>query len=299
MKQFIDIKTEDDFINRPHNDNLRLMTCINIMKICEPVNYSNKEDFIYQRDNMIQKLVDVMHTWDMSSCPNVSYMFADFNFNKHKPNIAGWDFSSCVNMSYMFTRSYGLAVLSDQISGWNVSYVDHMKHMFSFADICGEFPDISKWNTGDCEDMSYMFAYITCTKFKANISKWDLSSCKYLSGIFEMTEFTLPKTLRWNTKNCIEMNNIFSDRRGNIPDISKWNVESCLYAYNMFENCEISNDFAPNISNWHFNKKYCIVIGMFYGCNIFQLKGSNKIKKFNEPLYTRSFDESIRLRHKL
>ena len=54
------------------------------------------------------------------------------------------------------------------ISGWDVSNVEDMSHMFDDSSFNG---DISMWDVSKVKNMSYMF---NNSKFNGDISKWDV-----------------------------------------------------------------------------------------------------------------------------
>jgi surface protein len=94
---------------------------------CTNLILSNVEDFLdltgtYDLSNMFNSCsslttIPYINTWDVSSVTNMSFMFANTNFND---NINGWTVSNVTNMEYMFI---GNNSFDQPLSNWNISSV--------------------------------------------------------------------------------------------------------------------------------------------------------------------------------
>jgi surface protein len=82
-------------------------------------------------------------------------------------DISGWDVSAVTNMHHMFVDS----VFNGDISGWNVSNVRDMSYMFNcrFERFDG---DLSRWDVSNVRDMAGMFAGAS---FEGDLSSWLVS----------------------------------------------------------------------------------------------------------------------------
>jgi surface protein len=69
------------------------------------------------------------------------------------------------------------------ISNWDVSNVQDMRHMFADSVFDG---DISKWNVSKANDMQSLFLN---SMFNGDISNWNVSKVKNMNGIFSNSAF--------------------------------------------------------------------------------------------------------------
>jgi len=92
------------------------------------------------------------------------------------PNITQQDLNGVLDMSGLFE---GIKTLSCDISGWDVSGVIYMDHMFKRSTIN---PDITKWNVGNVESMRGMFEE---SAFDQNISRWKVQKLNDTTDMFK------------------------------------------------------------------------------------------------------------------
>ncbi|MBC6410478.1 MAG: BspA family leucine-rich repeat surface protein [Ekhidna sp.] len=146
------------------------------------------------------------------------------------------DLSKVTNMSGMFLR----AVLTGDISGWDVSNVTDMSTMFSQAGLTNI--DINDWDVSNVTNMSEMFQGWSSI---GDISKWNVSSVTNMSGMFSNNRRFNGDISRWNVSNVTDMSWMFNFSAFN-GDISGWNVSSVTDMSWMFN----FSAFNGDISGW-------------------------------------------------
>ena len=68
------------------------------------------------------------------------------------------------------------------ISSWDVSNAESMRHMFYLCNELESVGDLSKWDVSKVTDMIGMF--FDCKKFNQDISNWDVSNVMGRVGMF-------------------------------------------------------------------------------------------------------------------
>ncbi|MBR4470894.1 MAG: BspA family leucine-rich repeat surface protein [Erysipelotrichaceae bacterium] len=186
-------------------------------------------------------------SWDVSKCQSFAHMFANTSELSNVGDLSLWDISDqCVDLSYMFQNSSSLLPSSFDLSGWDVSNVTDMSHMFENSHTLNTL-DISDWDTGNLMDMSYMFAYnetgslsplsqitgidsINTSSLEnisnlfyedqylnCDLSLWDTSSLRDISYAFYGTyRFDIDKLKHWNVSSVIDMSETFGDNAGSL-----------------------------------------------------------------------------------
>ena len=132
-------------------------------------------------------------------------------------DISYWDVSNIESMRHMFYHCEKLESAGD-LSDWDVSEVTNMSCMFYHCEKLKSVGDISEWDVSNVTDMSFMFYY--CENFNQDISKWDVSSVKDMSLMFY----------------CSKSFN---------QDLSGWNVSNVIFKDSIFDNCPIKEEYKP------------------------------------------------------
>ena len=111
-----------------------------------------------------------------------------------------WCISKVTDMGYLF---WGKETFNEDLSGWDVSRVTNMEHMFSNfggpINIGTSFNgDISTWNVSLVTNMQYMFA--GASSFNSDISNWDVSSVISMMGTFSKAQSFNQNLCAWGDK---------------------------------------------------------------------------------------------------
>ena len=233
---------------------------VSVYKFCSVEHF--KKFIRYIRDNNIYHHLNL--NWiNTSEITNMSYIFADSNFNG---DISKWDTGNVLTMEHMFRYSN----FNGDISKWDISNVKDMSSMFINSNFNR---DISKWDVSNVKDMLHMF---TNSKFNGDISKWNVSNVKDMSAIFRGSNFN-GDISKWDVSNVENMSEMFTDSKFN-GDISQWKVYSLIRTQNMFHNSKFSGD----ISNWDLS----LILG-----NKIKLSMRDSTKHKGSYIY---YEESIR-----
>ena len=177
------------------------------------------------------------------------------NFNK---DISGWDVSNVTKMNHMFMGSK----FNGNISKWDVSNVTDMQYMFAQSDFNG---DISEWNVSNVTNMKHMFSpadgwsYSGKTSFNGDISKWDVSNVTNMENMFYGATFT-GDISKWDVSNVTNMKMMFFQAKSFNGDINTksatrnslsytaWDVSNVTNMENMFNT---ATKFNKDISEWN------------------------------------------------
>jgi surface protein len=96
----------------------------------------------------------------------------------NKP-INDWNVSSVENMSYIFTFAKSF---NQPLDKWNTSNVKNMKYMFHHANIFNQ--EVKMWDTGKAETMLMMFSNAKAFEHH-NLSGWDVSNVSQHDDFFK------------------------------------------------------------------------------------------------------------------
>ena len=127
-------------------------------------------------------------------------------FDNKRYNLNCINTSKITDMSYIFKLIPESHDINFDVSGWDVSNVEYMQHMFYE---CIKFNcDLSDWNVSNVKNMGDMFC--NCLDFEGNgLENWDVSNVKDMHYMFfECTNFNCDLS-KWNVNNVTNMNYIF------------------------------------------------------------------------------------------
>lgn len=114
-------------------------------------------------------------SWDVSGVTDMSNLFYDHDFDFNVDVLPVTLKQQIVLLLVMIKRE-----MTVDLSGWNVSNVKNMSHMFHNA---MKFNcDLSKWDVSNVTDMSHMFH--NAFAFQSNIGKWNISNVTNMSHMF-------------------------------------------------------------------------------------------------------------------
>ena len=150
-------------------------------------------------------------------------------------DISGWDVSNVTNMSHMFNRA---SSFNQSIGDWNVSSVMSMGYMF--RDATSFNSPIGNWNTSSVTNMSLMFE--GATSFNQALNDWNISSVSMLNYMFSETTSFNQDIGDWNTSSATLLNYMFKNALSFNQDISDWNIAANASVTGMF-------DDTPSLSN--------------------------------------------------
>ena len=133
------------------------------------------------------------------------------------------------------------------LSGWNVSSVTDMNHMFYdfFENSEIETLDIGGWDVSNVKDMSYMFynywnlEYYSSSLKSLDLSGWNVKNLTNMSYMFYgNNHMKLLDVSNWKPNNKVQAENMFTHLRTQTLKIRNWNVAGDLKY--MFSSAEIS-----------------------------------------------------------
>jgi len=183
--------------------------------------------------------------WDMSSCTNISGMFAAaYDFNQP---VNSWNTGNVTNMSAVFNGGNGTHSFNQPLSNWDTSKVTTMLNMLR---ACRSFnhplvTDGKKWDVSKVRTMEAMF-YL-CQAFDQDLSSWDVSSVEDFSSMFRDADAFNQDLSSWNTGAAILMAYMFSFTTSFNGDISTWDVSKVTNMIGMFRS---SSAFNQDLSSW-------------------------------------------------
>ena len=111
--------------------------------------------------------------------------------NNFNADISGWDVSNVTNMTHMFSMDLAWAgneaagagvqsIFNQDISGWDVSNVTVMQGMFDNAQTFNQ--PIGGWDVSNVTNMNLMF--YRADGFNQDLSGWDVSNGPSMSFMF-------------------------------------------------------------------------------------------------------------------
>ena len=131
------------------------------------------------------------------------------------------------------------------ISYWDVSNIESMRHMFYHCEKLESAGDISKWDVSKVNSMSCMFYYCKELKSVGDISKWDVSNVKSMTFMFSECKKFNQDISNWNVSNVEDMSYMFDLCESFNQDISSWDVSNVIFKDSIFDNCPIKNEYKP------------------------------------------------------
>ena len=161
------------------------------------------------------------------------------------------DTSKITSFKELFDRSNFEYI---DISDWDVSNIESMRHMFYLCKELVSIGDISEWDVRNVETFNGMFFYCERLEGVGDLSKWEVtdkledagvmfSTCRRLKNIGDIGE--------WEMKNVFgtcEMFNWCSELEY-IGDISSWDLSNVKSMSRMFRGCKNLNNIG-DLSKW-------------------------------------------------
>eukprot|EP01052_Picozoa_sp_SAG31_P026841 SAG31_NODE_2463_length_5656_cov_12.750765_2_plen_1624_part_01 len=179
-----------------------------------------------------------IHTWDVSSITDMSYLFSDCSgFNG---DISSWDVSSVTIMYYMFSRA---SAFNGDLSSWDVSSVRYMQNMFVRTSAFNG--DLSSWDVSSATDMASMFQYASA--FNGDLSSWDVSSVRSMQNMFMYASVFNGDISSWDVSSVTNVQSMFMYAAAFNGDLSSWDVSSVTTVHSMF--C-YALAFNGDLSSW-------------------------------------------------
>ena len=117
-------------------------------------------------------------------------------------HISGWDVSEVSDMRHLFKY---MKTFTDDISAWDVGNVKNMQSMFNGASAFNG--SIGRWNTGKVENMSHMFE--NAEAFDSDIGSWNTAKVQNMERTFYGAKVFNQDIGSWNTANTTSMDCLF------------------------------------------------------------------------------------------
>ena len=160
---------------------------------------------------MINKGYTMKHT------PNTREELEDL-VNDLSINLGDIDTSKITDMNGLFFHTSRTDFSG--IEKWDVSNVENMHDMFSFAKSFNA--DISKWNVRSVRDMGSMF--FGATSFNQDIGKWNVGKVENMVSMFREAESFNQDISDWDVSNVKNMVAMFYKAKAFNQDISGWDL---------------------------------------------------------------------------
>ncbi|WGK68070.1 BspA family leucine-rich repeat surface protein [Candidatus Haliotispira prima] len=207
---------------------------------------------------------------DVRKITNMSQLFSDkLNFNG---NISGWDVSGVTDMNHMFSPR-DLAdrqKFNQPIGAWDVSNVTDMNAMFANADKFNQ--PIGDWNVSNVTNMSQVFDI--AQEFNQSIENWNVSGVTNMTSMFSVAiKFNHPIE-SWNVSSVTNMNGMFYFASKFNQPIGSWDVSEVTDMGDMFS---YASAFNRDISGWTVTQ-VTTHLQIFGGSS--SMSGDNKPPKF-------------------
>ncbi|ADO77293.1 BspA family leucine-rich repeat surface protein [Halanaerobium praevalens] len=187
------------------------------------------------------------------SVSNLSYAFASID-KSSITNLDKWNVSNVNDMSYMFSFASNF---NQDLSAWDVGNVESMESMFSNASAFNG--DIGSWNVVNVSDMSYMFK--KASNFNQDLNGWNVGNVKNMEAMFSEASTFNGDIDIWNVSSVTNMSYMFKKASDFNQDLSGWDVSSVVNMEGMFR--EASN-FNQDIGSWDVSS-VTDMLEMFYG----------------------------------
>jgi hypothetical protein len=157
-------------------------------------NYVNENELF----NTFAELKRAVSNW----CHNINKdeLIAKYGY------ITNWHISTNItSLKGLFSNFHNF---NEDLSGWNVSHIENMKHMFSR---CRSFTGrgLSNWNVHSLKDATGMFA--GCFELNCDLSRWNVQNLKECISMFRgCSKFDkIHSCLPWLDKNPDIMDDLF------------------------------------------------------------------------------------------
>ena len=248
--------------------------------------------------NNARQLVELpgIANWDVSNVRSMHEMFSNANTLTHLNGIENWrpgrvanflsmfnathslvsldlsgwnvgaDISAPTNISMyrMFSYTHVLTSIGD-VSGWDVSRVNHMGSMFRNAFVLQELPGIGNWDTSNVTRMDLMFLNTEALTHLNGIGNWDVGRVTGpagSAGFFRMFEGMISLTSLdlsgWSPgehltgTQTVSMSRMFTNTHAltSIGDVGGWaHIYRTINMQRMFDEAGSLAEI-PGIENW-------------------------------------------------
>ena len=213
--------------------------------------------------------------WDVSGVTRFGYMFyGATNFNNGGSSfISGWDTSSLVGSDALVYTFQGTAFNQD-IGNWQLSGVTSLAYMFASASNFnnGGSSSISGWDVSNVQDMRHVFEN---TSFNQPVGTWDVGSATNMENLFNNCSTFDQDVSNWNVSSVQNLQGVFRNcsafTNGGSDGISGWDTSSATTFYTMFQSC---TGFNQPIGSWDTSNVSSIGY-MFYNADAFDQDLSN------------------------
>ena len=157
------------------------------------------------------------------------------------------------------------------VSGWDVSNVESMKHMFVGTKSFNQ--PLDKWDVSNVRNMSGMFH--SATSFNQPLDNWNVSSVENMSGMFYNAKSFNQPLDKWEVSSVENMYQMFWNAKSFNQDISGWDVSNVRNMFGMFHRAE---SFNQPLDKW--GDKLLNVKNMNLMFDNTPLENNNKLPKW-------------------
>ncbi len=151
---------------------------------------------------------------DLSGVASAKEMFRDSSVNA---DLSGWNVSSIEDMSHMFD---GASSFDRPLSSWDVSRVTDMSHMFDGASSFDR--PLSSWDVSRVTDMSHMFA--GALRYDWDMSSWNVSNVADMSSMFDGASSFDQPIGSWDVSNVADMSSMFDGAGSFRQNLGEWYI---------------------------------------------------------------------------
>ena len=170
---------------------------------------------------------------------DIESMVSLFNDKKFNGDITGWNVSNVRNMSHMF---YYAKSFNQPIGNWKFPKVKDMSSMFSDATSFNQ--PIGNWEFPNVENMNRMFW--GASSFNQPIGNWKFPKVENMKFMFSYAESFNQPIGDWKFPNVTDMSGMFYGASSFNQDLSEWNLKGKNIT-DMFSNCPIVDKYKPKM----------------------------------------------------
>jgi surface protein len=237
-----------------------------------------EEDKTYKK--RVEKVYGNISNWtfekEVTSMRKLFYQKSEFN-----EDLSGWDVSNVTDMSHMF-QGATMFNNGNKPLEWATNNLTNVEWMFESATTFNQ--KLEGWNMSKVTTMSYMFCNATMFNNGGNNNplNWTTDKLTNMRGMFESATTFNQKLEGWNVSNVTDMHNMFYNAKTFNQKLEGWNVGNVTDMGGMFWNAEAFNQELKfwdmrNVKNMH---------SMFRNAKVFN-NGGKALKwwtpNFNDP----------------